>query len=46
MTTAPTPLPDAPKVAVIGAGVIGGTLVTALRVAGWPQDRITVGTRS
>jgi len=25
---------------------MGGTLVTALRVAGWPQDRITVGTRS
>lgn len=46
MTTAPTPLPDARKVAVIGAGVMGGTLVTALRVAGWPQDRITVGTRS
>ena len=46
MTTAPTPLPDAPRVAVIGAGVIGSTLVTALRVAGWPQDRITVGTRS
>lgn len=46
MTTAPTPLPDAPHVAIIGAGVIGTTLVTALRVAGWPQDRITVGTRS
>jgi len=46
MTTAPTPLSDAPKVAVLGAGVIGSTLVTALRVAGWPQDRITVGTRS
>lgn len=46
MTTAPTPLPDAPQVAIIGAGVIGTTLVTALRVAGWPQDRITVGTRS
>src|SRR6478752_6587139 len=46
MTTTPTPLPDARKVAVIGAGVMGTTLVTALRVAGWPQDRITVGTRS
>lgn len=46
MTPDPTPLPDAPRVAIIGAGVIGSTLVTALRVAGWPQDRITVGTRS
>jgi len=46
MSTAPTPLPDARKVAILGAGVMGSTLVTALRVAGWPQDRITVATRS
>lgn len=46
MTNAPTPLPDAPHVAVIGAGVMGGTIITALRVAGWPQDRITVATRT
>lgn len=46
MTNAPTPLPDAPRVSVIGAGVMGATLITALRVAGWPQDRITVATRS
>ncbi|MCR6712327.1 MAG: pyrroline-5-carboxylate reductase [Demequina sp.] len=46
MTTAPTPLPDAPRIAVIGTGVMGGTLITALRVAGWPQDRITAASRT
>ena len=45
MTTQATPLPDA-TVAVIGARVIGTTLITALRTAGWPQDRIKVATRT
>ena len=35
-------MPDAPKVAILGGGVMGSTMVTALRVAGWPQDHITV----
>ncbi len=34
--------PVAPRVAVIGGGVMGGTLVTALRVAGWPSDGVVV----
>ncbi len=34
--------PEAPRVAVLGGGVMGGTLVTALRVAGWPQEKIVV----
>src|SRR6187549_3874422 len=46
MTTAPAQLADAPHVAIIGAGVIGTAIVTALRVAGWPEDRISVSTRS
>jgi len=46
MSTAPTPLPDSRKVTVLGAGVMGSTIVTALRAGGWPQDHITVGTRS
>ncbi|WP_084077448.1 pyrroline-5-carboxylate reductase [Demequina sp. NBRC 110057] len=41
--TEPTVSPStAPRVAIIGGGVMGGTLVTALRVAGWPTDRIVV----
>ncbi|SFJ77607.1 pyrroline-5-carboxylate reductase [Cellulomonas sp. KH9] len=31
-----------PAVAVLGGGVMGGTLVAALRTGGWPGDRITV----
>ena len=31
-----------PAVAVLGGGVMGGTLVAALRTAGWPGDRLTV----
>lgn len=31
-----------PRVAVLGGGVMGGTIVTALRVTGWPSDRIVV----
>jgi pyrroline-5-carboxylate reductase len=40
----PTPqtMSDAPLVAIVGGGVMGGTIVTALRVAGWPQDKIVV----
>lgn len=34
-----------PRVAIIGGGVMGGTIVTALRVAGWPQERIVVAER-
>src|SRR5690606_31118079 len=31
-----------PTVAVLGGGVMGGTLVAALRTGGWPGDRVTV----
>jgi len=31
-----------PAVAVLGGGVMGGTLVAALRTGGWPGDRVTV----
>lgn len=31
-----------PRVAVIGGGVMGGTIITAIRVAGWPVEGITV----
>jgi len=31
-----------PAVAVLGGGVMGGTLVAALRQSGWPGDRVTV----
>lgn len=31
-----------PRVAIIGGGVMGGTLITALRVTGWPASRIVV----
>ncbi|WP_084128233.1 pyrroline-5-carboxylate reductase [Demequina sp. NBRC 110055] len=34
--------PTTPRVTIIGGGVMGGTMVTALRVAGWPVDHITV----
>jgi pyrroline-5-carboxylate reductase len=37
--------PAAPRVAILGGGVMGGTIVTALRVAGWPQDKIVVAER-
>ncbi|WP_430867883.1 pyrroline-5-carboxylate reductase [Demequina aurantiaca] len=33
---------DTPRVAVLGGGVMGGTIITALRVAGWPADKIVV----
>ena len=33
---------EAPRIAVIGGGVMGGTIITALRVGGWPDDRIVV----
>lgn len=31
-----------PAVAVIGGGVMGGTMTSALRVTGWPGDAVTV----
>jgi len=40
MTTQDTGL--APAVAVLGGGVMGGTLVAALRTGGWPGERVTV----
>ncbi len=36
---------QAPRVAVIGGGVMGSTLLTALQVGGWPQDCIIVAER-
>lgn len=33
---------ESPRVAVIGGGVMGGTIITAVRVAGWPVDGIAV----
>jgi pyrroline-5-carboxylate reductase len=36
---------DTPRVAVLGGGVMGGTIITALRVAGWPGDKIVVADR-
>lgn len=33
---------DAPRIAVLGGGVMGGTIITALRVAGWPANKIVV----
>ena len=35
----------APRVAVIGGGVMGGTVITAMRVAGWPAEAIIVAER-
>ena len=31
-----------PRIAVIGGGVMGGTIVSALRVSGWPSERIVI----
>lgn len=42
MSEPAAPSTTSPRVAIIGGGVMGGTLVTALRVAGWPVDRISV----
>lgn len=41
-STQPT---QAPRIAVIGGGVMGGTILTALRVGGWPESRIVVAER-
>jgi len=44
-TQATQDAPDAratPTVAVLGGGVMGGTLVAALRTGGWPGDHVTV----
>ncbi|SEJ09419.1 pyrroline-5-carboxylate reductase [Demequina mangrovi] len=41
-TTSPSHLP---AVAVIGGGVMGSTLITAMKVAGWPGGSITVANR-
>ncbi|WP_296667038.1 pyrroline-5-carboxylate reductase [Demequina sp.] len=40
------PSSDHPTIAVIGGGVMGGTLVSALCVAGWPGAAITVVDRN
>jgi pyrroline-5-carboxylate reductase len=37
-----TPKTMLPRLAFIGGGVMGGTIISAARVAGWPQDRIIV----
>ncbi|MFW7414814.1 pyrroline-5-carboxylate reductase [Demequina sp. SO4-18] len=34
--------PEPPRIAVVGGGVMGGTIITAVRVAGWPAEGITV----
>ncbi|MFV0633889.1 pyrroline-5-carboxylate reductase [Demequina sp.] len=39
------PTPSKPRVAIIGGGVMGGTIITALRVAGWPAEDIVVAER-
>ncbi len=31
-----------PRVAILGGGVMGGTVISALRVAGWPNGQIVV----
>lgn len=41
MSEAPAP-EQFPSVTVVGGGVMGGTIVSALRVAGWPPDRIVI----
>lgn len=43
--SAQTAKSDTPRVAVLGGGVMGGTIITALRVAGWPADKIVVADR-
>ncbi|WP_062518325.1 pyrroline-5-carboxylate reductase [Demequina gelatinilytica] len=45
MSTEATSSSALPTVAVIGGGVIGGTLITAMKVAGWPGGSITVANR-
>lgn len=42
MNETPASPSDLPRVAVLGGGVMGGTIVTALRIAGWPANRIAV----
>ncbi len=37
---------EAPRVAVVGGGVMGGTIITAIRVAGWPTAGITVAEKA
>jgi pyrroline-5-carboxylate reductase len=46
MSTPASPLSEHPSVAVIGGGVMGETLVSAMRVAGWPGSSITVVDRN
>ncbi|WP_062518999.1 pyrroline-5-carboxylate reductase [Demequina silvatica] len=46
MSTEAAESPSAlPAVAVVGGGVMGGTLISAMRVAGWPGGSITVANR-
>lgn len=46
MSTPASPVSEHPSVAVIGGGVMGETLVSAMRVAGWPGTSITVVDRN
>lgn len=46
MSTPASPLSEHPSVAVIGGGVMGETLVSAMRVAGWPGSSLTVVDRN
>ncbi len=45
-TPAPTPSSTVPHVAVLGGGVMGETLVSALLAAGWTPDDVDVTERS
>jgi pyrroline-5-carboxylate reductase len=40
-----TPAAVMPSVAILGGGVMGGTIVTALRSGGWPSSQVIVAER-
>lgn len=42
MNETPTPASGMPSVAVLGGGVMGATIVTALRTAGWTSSQVAV----
>lgn len=42
MNETPTPTSGMPSVAILGGGVMGGTIVTALRTAGWTSSQVAV----
>lgn len=46
MTDETTTPPAIPNVAVLGGGVMGSTIVTALRSAGWASSQVTVAERN